>query len=230
MPQHLREQLKAASKEAGRSLNAELVHRLERSLEEDARAASRRSLLFGKGERMGRAMRSKHINLRRRARRRRLALGVAVVIVLVTTSLVAAAAMRDSSTGAAALGAAVERELSPALAKKLAQSAKFSPAEPQREAGEGMGDGALEWYMHAYPRADIPLAAISESRADWKSLKSRGDDHDGGQWTSLGPDNAVYPLVGPRDRYVYVPNEYVAAGRTSHSILDPNCTPSKCRY
>ena len=173
---------------------------------------------------------TKHVNLRRRARRRRLALGAAVVIALVTTSLVGAAAMRDSSTGTAAPAAAVERELSPALTKKLAQSAKFSPAEPQREAGEGMGDGALEWYMHAYPRADIPLAAITESRSDWKALKSRGGGDDGSRWTSLGPDNAVYPLVGPRDRYVYVPNEYIAAGRTSHSLLDPNCTPSKCRY
>jgi hypothetical protein len=233
MPQHLREQLTAASKQAGRSLNAELVHRLERSLEDDARAASRRALLFKKGERM-----RKHIYLRRRVRRRRLAVGVAAVIVLVTASLIAAA-MRDSSAGTAALAVPAERELSPALTKKLAQSARFSPAEPQREAGQGMtGDGALEWYMHAYPRADIPLAAISESRADWKSLKSRGDDDDDdgggrggrGRWTSLGPDNAVYPLVGPRDRYVYVPNEYVAAGRTSHSLLDPKCTSSKCRY
>jgi Arc-like DNA binding domain len=227
MPERLREPLKAASKMAGRSLNAELVHRLERSLEEDARAASRRNLLRMKGERMRRG--SKHINLRRRARRRRLALGVAVVVALVATSLFAAA-MRDSAPTAVP-AAEVEGELSPALRTKMA---RFSPAEPRREAGEGMGDGAQEWLMHAYPRADIPLAAISESRADWRSLRSRGDDDDDGgdrgRWTSLGPDNAVYPLVGPRDRYVYVPNEYVAAGRTSHSLIDPNCTQSECRY
>jgi Arc-like DNA binding domain len=233
MPQHLREQLTAASKEAGRSLNAELVHRLERSLEHDARAASRRTLLFRKGEQMGRGMSPKHINLRRRARRRRLAFGAAALIALVSASLIAAASMRDSSAGATAQavpGGAVERELSPALTKKLARSTRFSPAETQIEGGEKMGDGALEWYMHAYPRADIPLAAITESRGDWKALKSRDDDGDRGRWTSLGPDNAVYPLVGPRDRYVYVPNEYVAGGRTSHSVIDPNCTLSKCRY
>jgi Arc-like DNA binding domain len=226
MPQHLREQLRAASKEAGRSLNAELVHRLERSLEEDARAASRRTLLFRKGEGMRR--RTKHINPRRRARRRRLALGVAAVLVLVSTSLIAAA-MRDSEAPTAVPAAEVEGELSPALRTKLA---RFSPAEPQREGGEAVGDGALDWYMHAYPGNDIPLAAITDSRSDWRSLKSRDDDADGdrGRWSSLGPDNAVYPLVGPRDRYVYVPNEYVAGGRTSHSLLDPNCTPSACRY
>jgi Arc-like DNA binding domain len=228
MPQHLREQLTAASKEAGRSLNAELVHRLERTLEEDRRAASRRILRLRKGERMKRGTKQSNP---RRARRRRLALGVAAVLVLVSTSLIAGA-MRDSAGQTAPSAAEVEGELSPALRTKLA---RFSPAEPRREAGEGMGDGALEWIMHAYPRADIPLAAITESRADWKALKSRGDRHGGGRaddgaLTSLGPDNAVYPLVGPRDRYVYVPNEYVAAGRTSHSLLDPSCTPSRCRY
>jgi hypothetical protein len=226
MPQHLREQLTAASKEAGRSLNAELVHRLERSLEEDTRAARRRTLLFRKGERMRRG--TKHINLRRRARRRRLALGVAVALALVATSVIVAA-MRGSAGPTAVRAAEVEGELSPALRTKLA---RFSPAEPQREGGEAVGDGALDWYMHAYPGNDIPLAAITESRSDWRSLKSRDDKRDGdlGRWTSLGPDNAVYPLVGPRDRYVYVPNEYVAGGRTSHSLLDPNCTPSACRY
>jgi hypothetical protein len=177
-------------------------------------------------------MRSTNVNLRRRTRRRRLAFGVAALILLVSASLIAAA-MRDSTSGTTAqagAGGAVERELSPALTKKLASATKFSPAEPQREGGEAVGDGALEWYMHAYPRTEIPLAAITESRSDWKALKSRGKGADGGRWTSLGPDNAVYPLVGPRDRYVYVPNEYVAGGRTSHSLLDPNCTPSSCRY
>ena len=29
---------------------------------------------------------------------------------------------------------------------------------------------------------------------------------------------------------MYVPNEYVAAGRTAHSVIDPNCRPGDCRY
>ncbi|HEU6444614.1 MAG TPA: hypothetical protein VFL61_06105 [Gaiellaceae bacterium] len=181
-------------------------------------------------------MSPKDTNRHQRARRRRLALGAAAVVGLLSAALVAAAFMGDpANTTAQAGGAGLEeRELSPALTQKLARAARFSPAEPQREAGEAAGDGALEMQMHAAPGTDIPLAAIAGSRQDWTTLKTRGNSAgklgDHGQWTSLGPDNAVYPLNPFRNRYVYVPNEYVAAGRTSHSVIDPNCGPASCRY
>ncbi|HEU4942289.1 MAG TPA: hypothetical protein VFT18_03430, partial [Gaiellaceae bacterium] len=185
-------------------------------------------------------MSEKDPNRHRRVRRRRLALGVAAVAALAAAALVAAVFMDSSSTEATAESRlAEEGVISPALKEKLAPSARFSPAEPQREEGvgegtEGAGDGALEWYMHASPGTDIPLAAITGSRQDWKTLKSRGNSAgklgDHGQWSNLGPDNAVYPLNQYRNRYVYVPNEYVAAGRTSHSVIDPNCGPASCRY
>jgi hypothetical protein len=181
-------------------------------------------------------MSPKDTNRHHRVRRRRLALGAAAVVALLSAALVAAAFMGDSANTTAQAGGAglEERELSPALMKKLARATRFSPAEPQREAGEGAGDGALEMQMHASPGNDIPLAAIAGSRQDWKTLKTRGNSAgklgDQGQWTSLGPDNAVYPLNPFRNRYVYVPNEYVAAGRTSHSVIDPNCGPTSCRY
>jgi hypothetical protein len=179
-------------------------------------------------------MSSNYTNPRRRARRRRVAVGGAAAIGLLSAALVAGALMRDSSveTAAPARVAEVDRELSPALMKKLARAARFSPAEPQYEGGEEAGDGAMEWYMHAYPDAEIPLAAISGSRQDWQAIKSRDSSKlgDQGNWANLGPDNAVYPLNPFRNRYVYVPNEYVAAGRTSHSVIDPNCGPASCRY
>src|SRR5215217_4739097 len=47
MPHHLREQLKASADRSGRSLNAELVYRLERSIARDAGMYARlRSLLI----------------------------------------------------------------------------------------------------------------------------------------------------------------------------------------
>ena len=78
-----------------------------------------------------------------------------------------------------------------------------------------MGDGADDWYMHASP-ATTSRWPRSRTAVRTGALKTRdnsaGNWRPGGQWTNLGPDNAVYPLNPFRNRYVYVPNEYVAAG------------------
>ena len=83
--------------------------------------------------------------------------------------------------------------------------------------------------MHAAPGTEIPMAAITGSRADWQALKARGNASlsGNGKWTNLGPDNAVYPLNPSRNRFVYVPNEYVAAGRTAHSAIDPSVSSGR---
>jgi hypothetical protein len=188
-------------------------------------------------------MSSKDPNRHPRPAWRRLAIAGAGVIAVVATALVAGALTGDSGTQATApLDVAEAFEsgaISPALQQKLAASTRFSPGEPayeQGEAVEGAGDGAQDWSMHASPGNDIPLAAISASRQDWKELKSRGNGTGSGnlggqgRWDSLGPDNAVYPLNPFRNRYVYVPNTYVAGGRTAHSVIDPSCGPAKCRY
>src|SRR5262249_6642400 len=137
-------------------------------------------------------------------------------------ALVAAAAV------AAALSSSTGRSAAPLARGELAQT--FSPGESAREGGEGIDEGAQDWTMRSSPATDIPLAVINASRQDWKTLRGRGDLGGEGHWTNLGPDNAVYPLNPFRNRSVYVPNEYVAAGRTAHSVIDPNCNAAKCRY
>ena len=139
--------------------------------------------------------------------------------------------LNPSTQTAAPVGEAEAFEFSPIQKQKLAAAAKFAPAETQIEGVQETSDGTLDWQMHSTPGIDIPLAAISGSREDWGSLKGRGGDPESrGRWTALGPDNAVYPLNQYRNRYVYVPNEYVAAGRTAHSVIDPDCRPRDCRY
>ena len=246
MPTHLRERLTDATEESGRSLNAEIVSRLEESLA-DKPGVVRRLLLkisgawAALGERITRKRGSvtpEYTNSRRASRRRRVIIGAAAVAVLATTALAVGALMFDPSSQTAApagmLGEAAREVPSAALRQKLAPSTRYAPAEPQYEGGEETGDGALDWQMHAVPGIDIPLAAITGSQSDWKTLKTRGNSAgklgDHGKWTNLGPDTAIYPLNQFRNRYVYVPNEYVAAGRTAHSVIDPNCGPASCRY
>src|SRR5580765_6278820 len=175
-------------------------------------------------------MSAKYRNLRRRAWGRPLAVAVFAL------ALVAAAAVGIAVSGGSSAGSAVsavngsEEAVSPLMRQKLASSETFSPGAPETEAGQGIDEGTLDWTMHASPASDVPLSAITGSRLDWKALNGRDALSDTGHWTNLGPDNAVYPLNPFRNRSVYVPNEYVAAGRTSASVIDPNCNAAECRY
>jgi hypothetical protein len=169
--------------------------------------------------------------------RRRRAWGRPLAVAVFALALLAAAgvgiAVSGGSSGSAVRGVRFQGEeaLSPIMQKKLASSETFSPGAPETEAGQGIDEATIDWTMHASPAGDVPLSAITGSRIDWKALKGRGADLDGnGHWSNLGPDNAVYPLNPFRNRSVYVPNEYVAAGRTAASVIDPNCNATKCRY
>src|ERR1051326_4805766 len=159
-------------------------------------------------------MSEKYQDLRRRAWGRPLAVAVFALAILAAVGVGIAASGGGSSAGWTAVQFKGEEALSPIMQKKLASSETFSPGAPETEAGEGIDEGTIDWAMHATPVGDVPLAAITGSRIDWKALKGRDADLDGnGHWTNLGPDNAVYPLNPFRSRSVYVPNEYVAAGR-----------------
>ncbi len=178
-------------------------------------------------------MSPKHTNLRRGGLARPLAVGVLAVALLVAAAVTGTLMSSSPAESAARAGvptvATGDRDVSPTQ-QGLASSQTFSPGETEYEAGEGVGDGASDWAMHAYPLENVSLAAINGSRKDWKALKARGDLDGNGHWTNLGPDNAVYPLNPFRNRTVYVPNEYIAGGRTAFAVIDPNCNASSCRY
>src|SRR5918994_4500633 len=174
MPAHLRERLTDATNESGRSLNAEIVNRLEQSLADDPGVVRRLGLRISgawmaAGERITGERRSMRPNQnpRRTARRRRVAIGLAAVVAVVAAALGAGAVMLDGSSQTAAPAIEREHELSPALAEKLANAQRFSPAETQYEGGEEAGDGALDWQMQAPPRPGLPPPALTRSRPGW---------------------------------------------------------------
>ena len=45
---------------------------------------------------------------------------------------------------------------------------------------------------------------------------------------NVGPSKALYPFEPLRTSGLYVPNAYVAGGRTTSIALAPKCTPNKC--
>ena len=90
---------------------------------------------------------------------------------------------------------------------------------------------AEEFFALAYPDDDIPLVRLQAARAAAAKLLARGPGRGrSGKWVPVGPTEALYPFTEFRNSFGYVPNRYVASGRTTAIAIDPNCNPdSTCR-
>ncbi len=169
------------------------------------------------------------------SRRRRVAIGLAAIAAVVAAALGGGAVMLDGSSQTAAPAGG---DGGPSSHRRLRRSwrARNDSRLPRRSTraakkwGTAHSSGRCTRHRARTSRSPRSPGAARTGRAlkSPRKLGAKLGDH--GIWTNLGPDNAVYPLNPFRNRYVYVPNEYVAAGRTSHSVIDPNCGASSCRY
>jgi hypothetical protein len=98
---------------------------------------------------------------------------------------------------------------------------------------EGPSSAAeASFLQRAFPDADIPLARIAAARAAFKGHKGKGFPKGKGRpgvWVTIGPSDAVYPFFPLRTSSLYVPNEYVAGGRTTSLALAGDCDNGHCR-
>lgn len=123
------------------------------------------------------------------------------------------------------------REVPPALGRHLDRLGRAIPG--QGGESEGPGDAEAEKFLaKAYPDTDIPLARLSRARTAAARVRQRGfardpEHHD--SWQSVGPSVALYPFTEFRNSFNYVPNTYVASGRTTAIAIDPRCTNGHCR-
>jgi hypothetical protein len=215
MPQHLREQLAAAAARSGRSLNAELVHRLERSLAHDSGVWGRLTSALGPGEG----------SMRRRVLWRT-SLGVGVVASAMV-AVFAAFVLNGASTAAPA----VENEGMPtALAGHLAKLKQAVPGNGGMSA-EGPGGAAdAAFQARAYPDTTISVAEMNGAReafTDVAGVPYRPGEGDG-RWESIGPSRSLYPFTEFRNSFLYVPNEYIAGGRTTSIAISDRCSRGRC--
>jgi hypothetical protein len=165
MPDELRARLAEAARSSERSLNREIVGRLEDSFELTAASQP-------EGEqRMASA---------RPARRYRLAAVAAfVVVAAVVAGLVTSSGGRTSSKPVFKKG-----DPDAASIKALAGVANEGPDatyEAQQEA------------LRAYPASSVPLSATLDSQATFAAVQKKGDGP--GAWRLIGPDQAKYPAV-----------------------------------
>lgn len=92
------------------------------------------------------------------------------------------------------------------------------------------GDGGF--LARAYPDTDIPLARIEGARTAAQRVTGRPFPSGKGRpgtLVSVGPSDALYPSTPFRSSDSYVPNAYLAGGRTVALAIDPNCREGDCR-
>ncbi|MFE2092788.1 hypothetical protein [Streptomyces sp. NPDC059460] len=125
--------------------------------------------------------------------------------------------------------------------KDLDKLYEASPGEPLEEGGEegeeGEGEnpgtaGQVTFSHRAYPGDTITVKQMNGARAAYGSAKGRPFPTGKGQkgtWVTVGPKEAVYPKSPYRDSSSYLPNEYVAGGRTTAEAISPTCVPGHCK-
>jgi hypothetical protein len=158
-------------------------------------------------------------------RRRRALIAAAVALVLVAAGGLVAFALWEEEEG---IG---EGEFPTALGKHIE---KLIESIPGREGfAEGPSSGYDAAYLaRAYPSDTITVAQTQTATAAAVTANARefpaGKGHKG-SWVSIGPDTALYPATPLRNAFNYVPNAYVAGGRTTSVAISDRCDNGHCR-
>ena len=156
-------------------------------------------------------------------RSRHILAAISVAVVAIATGFVAIHLAGAPAAPAPAVG---EGEMPPALARHL-ERLKALPGN-QGMSLEGPG-GAAEaaYFARAYPADTISVAQVQAAKAAFTASKGKPFPHGKGQkgtWTSVGPSSALYPSSEFLNSFLYVPNAYIAGGRTTAIAIADNCS------
>jgi hypothetical protein len=124
--------------------------------------------------------------------------------------------------------AAGEAEYPDALGAFLEQQREATPGDITEEGPASAATAAFE--ERAYPAdtisvAQMNAAAAAFSAADRKLPTGKGKK---GTWVSVGPSEALYPGTPLLTSTDYIPNRYVAGGRTTSIAISDTCKPGSC--
>jgi hypothetical protein len=204
MPMELRERIAEAAAREGRSFNAEVVHRLEQSLESPA-GRIRAALPWNRVS-LGEAGMQRN--------RWRVAVGA-----LLVGSLVLVAAVTGSSRLGSKGSMPLMKQGDP---DAVGASYKTIIGPENRSPDSAAAQDALE---RAYPADTVPVQLIQSSQQDFKHVKARGKRGKEGNWELIGPSKATYPGVL---NVLGDGAEYVTSGRVTGLALAPGCDNRRC--
>ena len=94
------------------------------------------------------------------------------------------------------------------------------------------GAAAAAFAQRAFPESTITLAEMQRARDAFAASKGRAFPKGKGKkgtWVSVGPSKALYPDSPFLNSFLYVPNAYVAGGRTTSIAIADTCRPGNCR-
>jgi hypothetical protein len=153
---------------------------------------------------------------------------LALVVFAVAAALVAGRMTMGASTQAVRADGA---EGPTALARHLDKLRQAVPGN-QGMANEGPASAAeAAFVQRAYPDDTISLAEAAGARAAFEASKGRAFPRGKGKkgtWVSVGPSRALYPDSDFLTSFLYVPNAYVAGGRTTSIAIGDTCDNGHC--
>ena len=130
-----------------------------------------------------------------------------------------------------------------ALGKHLEDLKRASPGGA--EVLEGPGSAAEAAFQErAYPASTISVGKMEAakksfqkafnksrqlSRTNARSGRVSAGLAPGATWKNVGPSRALYPFTERRNNTNYVPNEYVAGGRTTDLAVAKTCVATNCK-
>jgi hypothetical protein len=162
-------------------------------------------------------------------KRRRILAGVAALVLVITGTAVGIAMSREWGEEEEGIG---EGEMPTALARHIEEVREAVPGN-QGMSEEGPNSaGDAEFLARAYPSDTISIAQVDRSKNAFSSAFGRpfpAGKGKKGVWTNVGPSQALYPFTDLRNSFNYVPNQYVAGGRTTSIAISNICGPLLCR-
>ncbi|MDP9283728.1 MAG: exo-alpha-sialidase [Actinomycetota bacterium] len=149
---------------------------------------------------------------------------VAVVAVALTVPAMIVGVAHLTKSNAGAVG---KQEFPSALARHLDQ---LGQGRAHDEQGPETAAEA-EFMQRAYPNESISVEQAGAASAAFASTTGRAFPRGKGRpgtWVTVGPSEALYPSSQFLTSFLYVPNSYVAGGRTTASAIASTCKPGNC--
>jgi hypothetical protein len=151
---------------------------------------------------------------------------------LLAAFLIVGVAVALAPRGSAPASAPATRgsEQPTALGRHLDRLKEATPGTSHEEEGPASSAEA-EFLQRAYPNDTIAVGQMDAARSAFTKASNRPfkGNPKPGEWTPIGPSNALYPFTPFRNAFNYVPNEYSAGGRTTSLAVRPSCAPGECR-